>query len=68
MLLVLPMHGVGYQSTITAMLALEADLTTIAALAIIGQGETPGLGARIEDPDWPALWPGKQIADADGRS
>ncbi|MGB5557600.1 MAG: NADH:ubiquinone reductase (Na(+)-transporting) subunit C [Paracoccaceae bacterium] len=66
MLIVLPVQGVGYQSTIRAMLALEADLTTIAALAIIEQGETPGLGARIEEPEWQALWPGKQIADADG--
>ena len=66
MLLVLPMRATGYQSTITAMLALEPDLRTIAALTITGQGETPGLGARIADPDWAALWPGKEIANEDG--
>ena len=67
MLLVLPMRATGYQSTITAMLALQPDLRTIAALTITGQGETPGLGARIADPDWAALWPGKQIVDQDGQ-
>lgn len=66
LLIVLPVQGAGYQSTIRAMLALEADLTTIAALTIVEQGDTPGLGARIEDPEWQALWPGKTIADADG--
>lgn len=66
MLLVLPMRAVGYQSTITAMLALQPDLRTIAALTITGQGETPGLGARIADPNWASLWPGKQIANDSG--
>lgn len=58
-LIVLPVSGTGYQSTIHAMLALEADLTTIAALTVLEQGETPGLGSRIADPAWQALWPGK---------
>ena len=49
------------------MLALEADLRTIAALTILEQGETPGLGSRIEDPAWQALWPGKQITDESGQ-
>lgn len=66
MLIVLPIYGLGFQSTIRATLALEADLNTIAALTILEQGDTPGFGARIEEPDWQALWPGKQLADADG--
>ncbi len=67
MLIVLPVHGTGYQSTIHAMLALQADLDTVAALTITEQGETPGLGARIDEPAWQALWPGKEIADENGR-
>ncbi len=67
LLVLLPVSGVAYQSTIRAMLALEPDLTTIAALTITEQGETPGLGARIEDADWQDLWAGKQVADASGR-
>lgn len=65
-LIVLPVHGQGYQSTLQALLALEPDLNTIAALSITSQGETPGLGARIEDATWQALWPGKELANAAG--
>ncbi len=66
LLVVLPVSGAGYQSTLRAMLALNADLTTVAALTITEQGETPGLGARVETPEWQALWPGKEIADENG--
>lgn len=64
--IILPVSAVGYQSMIHANLALEGDLNTIAALSITDQGETPGLGARIEDPAWQALWPGREIADETG--
>lgn len=66
-LVVLPVYGKGYQSMIRAYLALHADLRTIAALSIYEQGETPGLGSRISDPAWQALWAGKQTADAQGQ-
>ncbi len=59
-LLVLPIRGTGYQSTIKAYLALEGDLATVAALAVYEQGETPGLGARIAEPDWQARWAGAE--------
>jgi len=65
-LVILPISASGYQSTIEANLALEGDLNTVAGLAIISQGETPGLGARIEEPAWQSLWPGKQLADETG--
>lgn len=65
-LIVLPVSGTGYQSQIEALVALEADLITVAALTITAQGETAGLGARIEDLDWQALWPGREIADESG--
>lgn len=66
-LVVLPVSGAGYQSTLRAMLAVGADLRSVAALTITEQGETPGLGARIEDPDWQALWAGKEFADETGK-
>lgn len=65
-LVVLPVRGVGYQSMLYAYLALQADGNTIAGLTFYEQGDTPGFGARVEDPEWQALWPGKKIADADG--
>jgi Na+-transporting NADH:ubiquinone oxidoreductase subunit C len=58
-LVVLPVYGTGYQSTIRAYLALSADLNTIAGLSIYEQAETPGLGTRITDPAWQALWADK---------
>lgn len=66
LILVLPVYGTGYQSTIRAYLALEGDLDTIAALSIYEQGETPGLGARIAEPAWQDLWAGKRVADETG--
>ena len=66
LLVVLPVSGKGYQSTIRAQLALEADLKTVAALNILEQGDTPGLGARVETPEWQALWAGKEVADETG--
>ncbi len=65
-LVVLPVRGVGYQSMLYAYLALHADGNTIAGLTFYEQGDTPGFGARVEDPAWQALWPGKKIADEDG--
>lgn len=65
-LVVLPVRGAGYQSTLKGYLALKADLNTVAALTFYEQDETPGMGARIEEDAWQALWPGKQVADAEG--
>ncbi len=65
-LLVLPVRGAGYQSMLYGYLALRGDGNTVAALSFYQQGETPGLGARIREPAWQALWPGKRIADKDG--
>ena len=66
LLVVLPVYGTGYQSTIRAYLALEGDLNTIAAISIYEQGETPGLGTRITDPAWQGQWAGKHVADDAG--
>lgn len=65
-LVILPVRGAGYQSTLKGYLALKADLNTAAALTFYEQEETPGMGARIEEDAWRALWPGKQMADAEG--
>lgn len=60
-LVVLPVRGTGYQSTIRAYLALEGDLSTVAAFTVYEHGETAGLGSRITDASWQAQWPGKAI-------
>lgn len=65
-LVILPVWGAGYQSTIAAQLALEGDLTTVAGIAVTEQSETPGLGAKIAEPAWAALWPGTKLSDDTG--
>ncbi len=65
-LLILPVRGVGYQSALYGYVALSANSNRIIALKFYEHGETPGLGSRIQDPEWEALWPGKQAYDADG--
>lgn len=60
-LLVLPVHGTGYQSTIRAWLSLSGDLETVAAFTVFEQAETPGIGARIDDSKWQAKWNGKHV-------
>jgi Na+-transporting NADH:ubiquinone oxidoreductase subunit C len=65
-LVILPVYGVGYQAMIRGYLALEGDLNTVAGLTITEQAETPGLGAKITEPAWQALWPGTKLADDTG--
>lgn len=64
--IVLPMYARGMWSTIHAFVALEADLSTIAGVAFYEHGETPGIGDRIENPQWQAGWVGKRIYGPDG--
>ncbi len=63
---ILPVWGVGYQSALYGYLALAEDANEILALKFYEQGETPGLGSRIQEPEWEALWPGKRAFDETG--
>lgn len=65
-LVVLPVAARGYQSIIHALLVLDGDLNTIAALQIQEQADTPGLGSRITEADWQAEFSGKQLRDLQG--
>ena len=58
-------HGLAWR------VAAGAVLGTAAAALLIGlpaheHDETPGIGTRILEDAWTALWRGKRIADADG--
>jgi len=64
--IVLPVYGYGLWSTMYGYLALEADANTVIGLRFYEHGETPGLGAEIDDPDWQAQWRGKKIYGASG--
>lgn len=65
-LVILPVRGAGYQSMLYGYLALNPDLTTVAALTFYEQAETPGLGDRVTSPAWLSKWPGTAIMDQDG--
>lgn len=63
---ILPIHGQGMWSTLHGLLALEADLNTIAAVTFYEQGETAGLGDQITRPDWQAKWQGRKLLNDQG--
>lgn len=65
-LLILPVYGPGYQSTLYAWLALAGDLDTVMALNVYEHAETPGIGSRVDDPAWQGLWRDKHLLNDDG--
>ena len=47
----LPWEGNGFQGKIRMMIGITADLTTLTAIEVLDQVETPGLGTKVtEDP------------------
>jgi Na+-transporting NADH:ubiquinone oxidoreductase subunit C len=64
--LILPIEGMGIYSTMFGYIALEADARTIRGITFYEHGETPGLGAEIDNPDWKARWRGRLAVDAGG--
>lgn len=64
--LVLPVYGKGLWSTLYGFIAVGADAKTVEGITFYEQGETPGLGAEIENPQWQATWQGKEIYDDQG--
>ncbi|WP_096086483.1 Na(+)-translocating NADH-quinone reductase subunit C [Agaribacterium haliotis] len=64
--IILPIRGYGLWSTLYGFLALESDLQTVVGIGYYEHGETPGLGGEVDNPNWKALWGGKQAFNADG--
>lgn len=58
---ILPIRGYGLWGTLYGFIALEKDANTVAGLGFYEHGETPGLGGEVDNPNWKALWPGKQV-------
>lgn len=61
--LILPVRGLGYASLLKGYLAMAGDGRTIQGLEFYEHAETPGLGARIDEPAWKIKWVGKQAFD-----
>jgi len=64
---ILPVHGKGLWSTLYGYIALKPDLSTINGFGFYDHAETPGLGGEVDNPNWLAQWPGKQVFDEEGR-
>ena len=65
-IVVLPIQGYGLWGTIYGFLTLESDMNTIKGISFYEHKETPGLGARIEEPEWRAKWSGIHSYDENG--
>ena len=63
--IILPIRGYGLWSTLYGFMALQSDGNTVAGLGFYEHGETPGLGGEIDNPNWKAIWPGKQVYQGD---
>ena len=61
--LILPVHGNGLWSMMYAFVAVETDGNTVSGITYYQQGETPGLGGEIENPNWRAQFEGKKLFD-----
>ena len=65
-ILILPVRAYGLWSTMYGFLALDNDLNTVLGLGFYDHAETPGLGGEIDNPNWLAQWPGRQVYDQNG--
>jgi len=58
-----PIGGKGFWGPIYGLMAVQPDGLTICNIVWTNHGETPGLGARIEEDQYRAKFKGKQAAD-----
>ena len=65
--IVLLVDGNGLWSMMYAFVALDTDGRTIKGITYYDQGETPGLGGEIENPNWRAQFVGKRVLDDNGQ-
>ncbi|MDI9245388.1 NADH:ubiquinone reductase (Na(+)-transporting) subunit C [Marinobacter sp. CHS3-4] len=65
-LIILPIYGKGYASTLHGFVGLKPDGNTIAAISFYQHEETPGMGGRVDNSRWLAQWEGKKIRNEAG--
>ncbi|MFN3585901.1 MAG: Na(+)-translocating NADH-quinone reductase subunit C [Moraxellaceae bacterium] len=63
--LILPISGYGLWSTLYGYLVVSSDGNTVSGITFTEHAETPGLGGEVDNPKWKALWPGKQLYNAE---
>jgi Na+-transporting NADH:ubiquinone oxidoreductase subunit C len=64
--IILPVEGMGLWKTLYGFLAVEKDCDTVFGLTFYQHGETPGLGAEVDNKNWKNKWPGRKVYDAEG--
>jgi len=64
--IVLPVEGKGLWGPIFGYVSLKSDMNTIYGVTFDHKGETPGLGAEINQPEFEGMFPGKSIFE-DGK-
>lgn len=62
---IIPAYGAGLWGPIWGYIALDADGSTVYGAYFSHQGETPGLGAEIQEPWFSAQFNGKQLFHGD---
>ncbi len=60
---IIPVHGNGLWSMMYAFVAVETDGNTVSGITYYEQGETPGLGGEVENPNWRAQFVDKKLYD-----
>ncbi len=65
--LVLPVYGSGLWSMMYAFVAIDVDGVTSRGITYYSQGETPGLGGEVDNPQWRKQWIGKKLYTPEGR-
>jgi len=58
---ILPVEGYGLWSTLYGFIAVEENANDIFGLQFYQHGETPGLGAEVDNPRWKDLWKNKKL-------
>lgn len=56
-----PVEGKGYWATIKGIVGIDVDTQTITGVSFYEQSETPGLGARIVEPDFCDQFVGRKL-------
>ncbi len=59
--IIIPVEGKGLWGPIFGYISLKADMNTIYGVTFDHKGETPGLGAEINQPDFEGMFPGKTL-------
>lgn len=65
--IVFPIYGKGLFSTLYGFITLDSDLNTVRGINYYQHGETPGLGAGIEEEKWQDTWKGKEVYGENGQ-